>query len=298
MRLWQDDRRRVPCRASTLRRPAPAAGIGPCAALSRPSSTAGRRIGCGNRSPDCTTRRQPPGSGRRASRRQAHRAGHVRRAAPTARPHPCLDRSRSDPQDLTTHRRHDMHKRQFIRTGLALAAGMGLAFASHAQEWKPTKPINLIVPWAAGGSTDQVTRVTAAELEKVLGQKIVVVNQPGASGSIGTKGVWDAPARRLHLGRRRRPGPGRVPGARHAGRAGEGLEPVPQRRQCAGRRRPCRRAVPDDGAAARGDEGQAGAGQGRHGRRGLVELQRDRADRQGGRRHLPARRRTTAATRR
>jgi tripartite-type tricarboxylate transporter receptor subunit TctC len=51
----------------------------------------------------------------------------------------------------------------------------------------------LIVPWAAGGSTDQVTRVTAAELEKALGQTIVIVNQPGASGSIGTKSAWDAP---------------------------------------------------------------------------------------------------------
>jgi tripartite-type tricarboxylate transporter receptor subunit TctC len=49
------------------------------------------------------------------------------------------------------------------------------------------------VPWAAGGSTDQVTRVTAAELEKALGQTIVIVNQPGASGSIGTKSAWDAP---------------------------------------------------------------------------------------------------------
>lgn len=86
-----------------------------------------------------------------------------------------------------------MHKRQFVRTALALASGLLLAGAAHAQQWKPTKPINLVVPWAAGGSTDQVTRVTAGELEKVLGQKIVVVNQPGASGSIGTKGVWDAP---------------------------------------------------------------------------------------------------------
>jgi tripartite-type tricarboxylate transporter receptor subunit TctC len=38
-----------------------------------------------------------------------------------------------------------------------------------------------------------VTRVTAAELEKALGQTIVIVNQPGASGSIGTKSAWDAP---------------------------------------------------------------------------------------------------------
>jgi tripartite-type tricarboxylate transporter receptor subunit TctC len=48
------------------------------------------------------------------------------------------------------------------------------------------------VPWAAGGSTDQVTRVTAAEMEKALGQTIVIVNQPGASGAIGTRSALDA----------------------------------------------------------------------------------------------------------
>jgi tripartite-type tricarboxylate transporter receptor subunit TctC len=60
-------------------------------------------------------------------------------------------------------------------------------------QWKPSKPINVIVPWAAGGSTDQVTRVTAAEIENALGQKVVIVNQPGASGSIGTKNALEAP---------------------------------------------------------------------------------------------------------
>ncbi|MBI5275374.1 MAG: tripartite tricarboxylate transporter substrate binding protein [Burkholderiales bacterium] len=82
-----------------------------------------------------------------------------------------------------------MHKRHFLLATLALA----IAAPAAAQQWKPAKPINLIVPWAAGGSTDQVTRVTAAELEKVLGQKIIIVNQPGASGSIGTKNAWEAP---------------------------------------------------------------------------------------------------------
>ena len=48
------------------------------------------------------------------------------------------------------------------------------------------------MPWAAGGSTDQVSRVAAAEIEKALGQKIVVVNQGGASGSIGTRNVLQA----------------------------------------------------------------------------------------------------------
>ena len=84
-----------------------------------------------------------------------------------------------------------MHARIALKS--LLAAALALAGAAHAQNWKPTRPINLIVPWAAGGSTDQVTRVTAAELEKALGQTIVVVNQPGASGSIGSKSAWDAP---------------------------------------------------------------------------------------------------------
>jgi tripartite-type tricarboxylate transporter receptor subunit TctC len=62
---------------------------------------------------------------------------------------------------------------------------------SQAQ-WKPDKPINMIVPWGAGGSTDRSARATAGILEEFIGQKIVVVNQPGASGTVGTKGCLDA----------------------------------------------------------------------------------------------------------
>jgi tripartite-type tricarboxylate transporter receptor subunit TctC len=81
---------------------------------------------------------------------------------------------------------------------LVLLLAASFVFAGGAKEgkelpWKPTKPIQIIVPWSAGGSTDQVTRVCAGVLEDHLGQKIVVVNQPGASGSVGTKGAWDAP---------------------------------------------------------------------------------------------------------
>jgi tripartite-type tricarboxylate transporter receptor subunit TctC len=80
-----------------------------------------------------------------------------------------------------------------VRRRIALFAMLATAAgAASAQNWKPTRPINLIVPWAAGGSTDQITRVTAAELEKALGQTIVIVNQPGASGAIGTKSAMDA----------------------------------------------------------------------------------------------------------
>ncbi len=75
----------------------------------------------------------------------------------------------------------------------AIVAIAGLLPLAAAAQWKPAKPVTLIVPWAPGGSTDQVTRVTAAELEKALGQKVVIVNQPGASGSIGTKNALEAP---------------------------------------------------------------------------------------------------------
>jgi tripartite-type tricarboxylate transporter receptor subunit TctC len=80
---------------------------------------------------------------------------------------------------------------------LAGAAAFALAATDAPAQnypWKPEKPITIIVPWAAGGSTDQVTRITAAELEKALGQKIVIVNQPGASGSIGTRNAMQAAA--------------------------------------------------------------------------------------------------------
>lgn len=79
--------------------------------------------------------------------------------------------------------------RIFGVAGLVSVAVTGAALA----EWQPDKPINIIVPWSAGGSTDQVTRVVAPILEEALGTPVVVVNQPGASGSIGTKAALDAP---------------------------------------------------------------------------------------------------------
>ncbi|HEV7292878.1 MAG TPA: tripartite tricarboxylate transporter substrate binding protein [Devosia sp.] len=74
----------------------------------------------------------------------------------------------------------------------ALLLGTSLTIAQE-YEWQPDRPINLIVPWGAGGSTDQVTRVTAPILAEALGVEVVVVNQPGASGAIGTQEVLNAP---------------------------------------------------------------------------------------------------------
>lgn len=75
---------------------------------------------------------------------------------------------------------------------MALALSASLPVPAAAQ-WQPDRPINIIVPWSAGGSTDQVTRVVAPLLEEALGTEIVVVNQPGASGSIGTQAALAAP---------------------------------------------------------------------------------------------------------
>jgi len=56
---------------------------------------------------------------------------------------------------------------------------------SWAQEWPKERPIRIIVPQAAGGTNDIVTRLIAQELGKSLGQSIIVDNRPGASGAIG-----------------------------------------------------------------------------------------------------------------
>ena len=58
----------------------------------------------------------------------------------------------------------------------------------------PTKPITMIIPYAAGGTTDVWGRKLAALLEKYLGQAITVTNQGGASGSIGSQFVKEQPS--------------------------------------------------------------------------------------------------------
>ena len=70
---------------------------------------------------------------------------------------------------------------------LAIALGTGVARAEY-----PEKPITMIVPWAAGGSTDQTARVLAKAAEASLGQPIVIINQPGASTTIGMAALASA----------------------------------------------------------------------------------------------------------
>jgi tripartite-type tricarboxylate transporter receptor subunit TctC len=79
-----------------------------------------------------------------------------------------------------------------LRRNLTLAALCGLTAFSAAAQSYPDKPITLIVPWAAGGSTDILARALAEKLAKSLGQPVVVDNRAGASGNIGSNMVAKA----------------------------------------------------------------------------------------------------------
>jgi tripartite-type tricarboxylate transporter receptor subunit TctC len=71
--------------------------------------------------------------------------------------------------------------------GIALTPGM-----AQAQDAWPSRPIILVVPYAPGGYTDLVARLTARYLEKNLGKPVVVENRPGAGGIVGTQAVANA----------------------------------------------------------------------------------------------------------
>jgi len=75
---------------------------------------------------------------------------------------------------------------------VALAATVALAPAvsrvAFAQAW-PTRPVRIVVPYAPGGSTDTVARITADRLSSIWGQQLVIENKPGAGTNIGAAAV-------------------------------------------------------------------------------------------------------------
>ena len=76
------------------------------------------------------------------------------------------------------------------------AAALALAFplASFAQESYPSKPVRIIVPFAAGGVADLLPRIVGQKLSEKWGQPVVVENKAGASGNIGmAEGARAAP---------------------------------------------------------------------------------------------------------
>lgn len=82
-------------------------------------------------------------------------------------------------------------RRHALLLGAALALGLGAAQAQTAA-W-PTKPVRIVVPFAAGGTTDIVARAVAPDLGKAFGQQFVVDNRGGAGGNIGAELVAKSP---------------------------------------------------------------------------------------------------------
>ena len=79
-----------------------------------------------------------------------------------------------------------------LRFLAALALLAALAAPASGQTW-PTRPVRLIVPFAAGGGNDIVARLIQPDLERALGQPVIIENKPAASGIVGTDQVAKAP---------------------------------------------------------------------------------------------------------
>ena len=76
--------------------------------------------------------------------------------------------------------------RSFVTPLLWIATLVAMASAGYAQQF-PSKPVRMIIPFAAGGATDTVVRIVSTRLPEALGQQVVVDNRTGAGGLIGTE---------------------------------------------------------------------------------------------------------------
>ena len=74
-----------------------------------------------------------------------------------------------------------------------LASALGAGSALHAQSF-PNRTIKLVVPFPAGGATDNAARLVAQRLQGSLGQSVIIENQGGAGGTIGTRQATLGPA--------------------------------------------------------------------------------------------------------
>jgi len=88
-----------------------------------------------------------------------------------------------------------MKRRTFLATAAAASAAAGLGtLPARAQGKYPSRPIQLVVPWGAGGGTDQTARIIGTLLEKDLGQPVNVVNRTGGNGVVGHSAISTAAA--------------------------------------------------------------------------------------------------------
>lgn len=86
-----------------------------------------------------------------------------------------------------------------MRIASALAAAAIAATAASAQEF-PTRPVRIVIPYAAGGGSDITTRIVQAKAMEALGQSLIIDNRPGGGTLIGTRMVQTASADGYTLG--------------------------------------------------------------------------------------------------
>lgn len=79
-----------------------------------------------------------------------------------------------------------------MRLAIAFSVAMGVATPAKAQESFPTKPVRMIIGFAAGGPTDRASRLIAEAMSRTLGQQVIVENRTGAGGRIATGMVINA----------------------------------------------------------------------------------------------------------
>ena len=85
-----------------------------------------------------------------------------------------------------------LRRRQFLHLAAGVAALPALSRFAWAQAY-PARPVHIVVPFAAGGSTDITARLIGQWLSQRLGQQFVIENRPGAGSNIGTEVVVNAP---------------------------------------------------------------------------------------------------------
>lgn len=78
-------------------------------------------------------------------------------------------------------------RRRLLHTALGACVVLSIPFIAHAADKWPSKPVKVLVPFAAGGNSDIAARLLTPGLSEILGQPFVVENKPGASGNIATE---------------------------------------------------------------------------------------------------------------
>jgi tripartite-type tricarboxylate transporter receptor subunit TctC len=84
--------------------------------------------------------------------------------------------------------------RRWLTAMAAIMLGLGSTGGAVAQQFYPSRPITMIVPFPAGGATDTLARYLAEQMRSILGQSIIIENVAGAAGTIGVGRAVRSPA--------------------------------------------------------------------------------------------------------